>query len=246
MKPVIIFDIETVVDVERVDTAEGSCEAYLDKLRVEQDTADPWVPWTYHLPVVVAGVYLKSGGPHPFVYRLDDEDEPPIANRFWRLWQLQEAQLVTWNGRGFDLPVLELEGMRCGAALAGWLNPPGTKSWEDPRNRFSGGHFDLCDYFSNTGGAPRPSQHAFAAALGLPGKLDVDGAGVAKLYEAGKMQEIADYCVCDVLTLAAIFFRYLLAVGGDPALAEERMEKIKSGFDELGYGHAVGKWERAA
>ena len=247
---VTLIDLETVVDVELLDRAEGSYGRFLDDLKIRQDTEHPWVPWYYHRPVVLAGVALRGSRVHAFAYREDDKDT--IAKRWWLASSLDAegkspSRVITWNGRGFDLPILELDAVRRKLDVSHWMKLPGVKSWEDPRGRFSGQHIDLCDWFANGGAATRPPQNAVAAALGIPGKIGVDGSDVQKLYEDGKIDEIAGYCACDVMTLLAIWCRVVHCLGRNRDRVEPQrwIKHAREQFTAAGYGEHMEKWRRA-
>jgi predicted PolB exonuclease-like 3'-5' exonuclease len=57
--------------------------------------------------------------------------------------------------------------------------------------------------------------------LGKPGKMDVVGDQVYALYQAGKKQEINDYCICDVLDTYFVFLRSRV-LGGELTLEQEQ------------------------
>ncbi|MCP3961324.1 MAG: hypothetical protein GY719_26045 [bacterium] len=239
----LIFDIETIVDRERIERAEGDYDAYAAKLAAKQDTADPFVPWPYHRPVVLAGAYLGQKEVKAILYLGTPRD---IACKFWASYHHSARPaptLVTWNGRGFDLPVLEAEAIRWGHKLGRWMMPPGTKSWEDPRGRFSGYHVDLMDWVANSGGAPRPSLNAYAAAIGVPGKLGTGGGDVKELHAAGEIDSIGAYCATDVLTTLAVFLKIGASIGAFREGTDD-VEEIAGQFSAMSEAHAsaVGAW----
>lgn len=215
----MIMDIETVPDLEAVERAEGDPDAYVQRLREKRQRDDVMIPWVYHRPVVLCGVYVPRSGEMKFIsYRGRDS----IAERWWKALRAPpySTTVVTWNGRGFDIPVLEVEAMRHGIECGDWLTPTGTlKSWEDPRGRYSGYHWDLMDWATANGATWRMSQNAVASVLQIPGKVvGVEGSQVAGLYAEGRLDEIESYCAGDVLTLLCIFEKACRSCGlGDTA-----------------------------
>jgi hypothetical protein len=117
--------------------------------------------------------------------------------------------LVTWNGRGFDLPMIFAAGFEHGVDLK-WM------AHEAYRDRYRGRqHLDLQEVFS-LGGAGRNARMAFAAQrLGWPGKLDVDGKSVEHLWRTGAFAQnkLVQYNGLDTLQQAAILLRVLLVQG---------------------------------
>jgi predicted PolB exonuclease-like 3'-5' exonuclease len=115
---------------------------------------------------------------------------------------------VTWNGRGFDLPVLALRAMRHGLSFPWYYRDT------DVRYRYSEkGHLDLCDHLSDHGAASRTSLAGAAKLIGLPGKDGVDGSQVEGLYHAGQLEALRSYCLSDVIQTAFLFVRWKLLVG---------------------------------
>ena len=120
----------------------------------------------------------------------------------------RQPHLVTWNGRGFDLPVLLLRSLRHG------LSWPWYYQGRDYRYRYSEqGHLDLCDFLSDHGAARMTSLDGAARLIGLPGKDGVDGSQVEGLFNAGQIEALRRYCLHDVTQTAFLFLRYRLLVG---------------------------------
>lgn len=104
---------------------------------------------------------------------------------------VEKATLVTFNGRGFDMPVMEAtalrERVRCPRLFR-----------KSVRGRYDDGHNDLCDYLSNHGSTAPVSLDLWCRSVGLPGKGDVHGSDVATLAKVGDMATIHAYCLSDV------------------------------------------------
>jgi len=176
-----------------------------------------FIPYTYQLPIAIVVAKVAKD------YRLLDIvslDEPQfrshvLTERFWRGWEVyKEPTLVSFNGRVFDVPLLELAAFRYGISLASWFKV-NAKTYDQPRNRYNiDAHLDLNDVLTNFG-ASRFSGGLNLAAnlLGKPGKIDVKGHMVQDLYEAGRLGEISDYCRCDVLDTYFVFLRTAVLLG---------------------------------
>jgi len=154
-----------------------------------------------------------------------DYRPPEMARKFWQGWQhYKYPTLVTFNGRGYDLPVLELAAYRFGLSVPAWFNLE-SRSYEQSRNRYNvDRHIDLMDFFSNFG-AVRISGglNLLANIIGHPGKTGVDGSQVQDLYEAGRVEEINDYCRADVLDTYFVFLRSRVLTG---QLQRDREEEL--------------------
>jgi 3'-5' exonuclease len=118
-------------------------------------------------------------------------------------------QVVTWNGRGYDLPVLLLRSLRYGITHAWYYNG------RDVRYRYSeGGHCDLADAMADYGATRHLGLDGMAKVVGLPGKFgDIDGAGVGAAFAQGRHEEIASYCLADAVQTAFLFIRWQLLKG---------------------------------
>ena len=145
-------------------------------------------------------------------------------SQFVLRWQ---PDLVTFNGRGFDMPVLALRSLRHGVAMSWYYQGR-------VRHRYTEeGHLDLCDMLSDHGAARQVSLDAVARLIGLPGKIGVDGSQVEALYKDGKLDSIKAYCLADVAQTALLFLRFRLlqgALDGDRYrhAAEELMRSLRS------------------
>lgn len=127
------------------------------------------------------------------------------------------VSLVTWNGRGFDLPVLSMRSLKLGVPFAWYYNN------RDMRYRFSEeGHLDLMDFLSDYGAAPRMKLGDVARLVGLPGKVGMTGAAVHDVYEeslahpetaAEKMASVGRYCLQDAIQTALVFLRTRFHLG---------------------------------
>jgi predicted PolB exonuclease-like 3'-5' exonuclease len=115
---------------------------------------------------------------------------------------------VTWNGRGFDLPVLMLRSLRYGVSAPWYYRKAGY------RYRYSTDkHIDLCDVLADHGATRMTSLHGAARLIGLPGKDGVDGSQVEALYRTGQIEALRGYCLSDVAQTAFLFLRYRLLAG---------------------------------
>ena len=220
----LVFDVESVADGELVAkvrfpgqglTPEQAIAKYREELVAENGS--DFVPYTFQVPIAVV---VAKVAPDCSLLDLVTLDEPAfrphVATRlFWRGWEVyRHPTLVTFNGRTFDLPLLELAAFRYGVSVPGWFNVD-AKSWEQHRSRYNlQAHLDLHDLLTNFGATRFTGGLNLAAnVLGKPGKMEVHGYMVQDLFNQGRLAEINDYCRCDVLDTYFVFLRASVLLG---------------------------------
>lgn len=209
---VLVFDIETRVDKALLRATQfggqsiGDEEAYermRDQLRHESGGRSAFFPVTYHVPISIALIYAGRDCElrRVTVLGADQLGETGVVREFWRRLEAFDGTLVSFNGRGFDLPVLELQALRHGCALPRYFDRNGL------RQRF-GRHFDLHDWLSNYGAARlRGGLDLIAKLVGLPGKGEIAGADVQRLWERRRWLDIHRYCADDALQTYFVLLR---------------------------------------
>lgn len=121
----------------------------------------------------------------------------------------ERPTIVTWNGRGFDVPVINLRSFRHGVDQ-GWCNKDYRYRYNEDR------HLDLCDVMTDFGFVQKAGFKlgTVAKLIGCPGKDDLDGSMVEAVYkEPGGIAKIETYCQTDVIQTAFVFMRFLLLRG---------------------------------
>ncbi len=206
-----LFDIETKVDRQLVEAIEGvAYEQYVATLKTE--TGRDFVPHVYHLPISIAIGFPNVDGVLEKIGSLKETTPEALTQHFWGwLAGFQErggrhgnGVLVSFNGRGFDIPVLELCALRYGIQIPHHFNQK-----YGNRYRFQDDwHLDVMDYLSGHGASPRPrgGLSTLAALAGYPPK-NTHGSDVEVLYAAGELDKINRYCRNDVRRLHVVFGR---------------------------------------
>ncbi len=229
-----VFDIESVADGRLVAEVRYPGESLtaieaVNRFRaelLEQYNSD-FIPYTFQVPISVAVAKVAAD------FRLLDlvvldapKFRPPnITRDFWRGWTAyKQPTLVTFNGRTFDIPLMELAAFRFGVSAPEWFQSQGP-AYTHPRNRYNGrSHFDLHDLLTNFGASRfRGGLNLAANILGKPGKMAVQGHMVQDMYDEGRLAEINDYCRCDVLDTYFVFLRCQVMSGGLSLDAEQKI-----------------------
>jgi len=219
-----VFDIESVADGELVSRLRYPGEnldpiTAIARYRREllEDSKSDFIPYTYQLPIAIAIAKIAPDFQLLDLVALDEPQFRPnvMTNLFWKGWErYNRPTFVSFNGRTFDLPLMELAAFRYGISLPEWFNHR-LPSYQQPRNRYNqDAHLDLQDLLTNfgttrfTGGL-----NLVANLLGKPGKVMAKGHEVQDLYNDGEVQKINDYCRCDVLDTYFAFLRSRVLVG---------------------------------
>jgi 3'-5' exonuclease len=194
----LILDIETVPDHELHAPPEPI-----------PGIERPFPPLYACRPVVLGAIWLAEDLSCKRIGTFGEaKDEAGMMTDFADFMGKWKPHLVTWNGRGFDLPVLALRAFRHGLSYGWYYRGVGY------RYRYSEeGHLDLCDVLSDHGAAKMTSLDGAARVIGLPGKDGVDGSQVEGLFLDGQIEALRRYCLSDVAQTAFLFLRYRLVAG---------------------------------
>lgn len=212
----LALDLETVPDEELVSAVDGEPgRPYADKLgrllaarRAQSGGRSDFLPIPYHRPVAACTLEAVERDGALLVTDVGcwtdrRAPEPAFLERMWE--RLPSRTLVTFHGKGFDLPVLELRSLKLGLSVPGWFS--------GGRQGAPGDHHDVFELLSNGGAAPSAPLDLYAKLLGLPGKEDVAGKDVGLLYAQGALERISGYCMSDVVQTWLVYLRFRLLQG---------------------------------
>jgi 3'-5' exonuclease len=196
----LVLDIETIPDRDLFTPPEPPGPG---------STERPFPPLYACRPIVIGVMWLDAAFAVKRIGTIgESKDEAGMMADFAEFMTRWRPDVVTWNGRSFDLPVLALRALRFGLDFGWYYRGQGT------RYRFSEeGHLDLCDVIADHGAAKMTSLDGAARTIGLPGKDGVDGSQVEGLFHAGQLEALRRYCLSDVAQTAFLFLRYRLVSG---------------------------------
>lgn len=195
----LVVDIETIIDPTLPLPKSDSASA--------QPPALPPAP--FHQVVAIGALWMDAAyKPIKLGVVGEGKSEHEVLGDFARFMEERRPDLVTYNGRGFDLPVIVARCLRHGVTFRHYFQAP------DVRYRYSAqGHLDLMDFMTDHGATRSVSLDTLAKLIGLPGKVGVDGKDVGPLVEAGRIDEVYAYCLCDVAQTAGLLLRVQLLRG---------------------------------
>lgn len=230
-----IFDIETRIDKRLLaDTLfrdQGLDEqTAFERMRDElvAKSGSDFFPLSFHVPISIAigavgGDYglqtVESLPAGPY-------GEEALVREFWDRVERFPGCLVSFNGRQFDLPVLELQALRYGCPAPKYFSDSGTSRSRYKRDK----HYDLYEFITNSGMyRVRGGFDLLSRLMGFPAKGEIDGSMVQGLWEEGRLEEIHLYCRRDVLQTYRLFLRVEQVRG---KLTPERAAGLMAAADE--------------
>ncbi len=242
--PVVVFDIETIPDARAVRAA-GLADAGLDddatiaqarQRRLDAGASD-FLPLVCQRVLVVSCIFREASKGlkvHSFVDR--GGQEAAVVQGFFRLVERYEPQLVSWNGGGFDLPVLHYRGMVHGVQAAKYWDmgeDDRDYKWNNYISRYHSRHLDLMDLLALYQPRASAAMDTLAQLCGLPGKLGMDGSQVYDAWRRGELDAIRRYCETDVLNTYLLYCRFQLMRGGlAPQEHAEEIDRVRGTLGE--------------
>ncbi|HSR01767.1 MAG TPA: 3'-5' exonuclease [Methylophilaceae bacterium] len=250
MIPTLVFDIETIPDAQGLRTlldlpADTSDENVVNLAlhQRRQQNGTEFLP--LHLHKVCAISCALRQGDHFSIWTLGDESssEKEMIQRFYDGIEKYTPQIISWNGSGFDLPVLAYRGLIHGVnASRYWDLGEDDKEfkWNNYISRYHMRHLDLMDVMAKYSGRANAPLDDLAKLCGFPGKLGMDGSKVWDAYKAGKLREIRDYCETDVANTHLVYLRFQLMRGH---LTEKAYQQEVALVRETLEGYQGGHWD---
>lgn len=223
--PVLVFDIESIPDIAGLRALRGSPAEHTDtevyqawvQERSEMGQSD-FVPLHLQRILVLSCVFRNADGlkVHSFVDR-DDQSEAKVIQQFFNSIEKHTPQLVSWNGGGFDLPVLHYRGLKHGVVADKYWDLGDDDrefKWNNYISRYHLRHLDLMDLLAMYQPKNNAPLDAMAKLCGFPGKLGMDGSMVYQGYLNGQLEEIRRYCETDVMNTYLLYCRFQKMRGG--------------------------------
>ena len=234
--PVLVFDIETLPDMAGWRRLHGGDPALDDAALFEQWKAaraaqgqGDFMPLYLQRVLCISCVFRNSEGlrVHSFVDR-DGQSEAKVVQTFFNAIEKHVPQLVSWNGSGFDLPVLHYRALMHGVVADKYWDLGDDDrefKWNNYVSRYHLRHLHLMDLLAKYTPKNNAPMDALARLCGFPGKLGMDGAQVWSQYLAGQTEDIRRYCETDVMNTYLLYCRF---------------QKMRAGLTEAEYAQEMG------
>lgn len=218
MTPTLIFDIETIPDTDGLrklyslpaeTTDEDVARVAFHKRR--QHNGSEFLPLHQHRVVAISCALREGDSFRVWTLGSADATEQEIIQRFYDGIEKYTPNLVSWNGSGFDLPVLHYRALVHGiSALRYWDLGDDDREfkWNNYISRYHTRHLDLMDLLALYNGRANAPLDEIAQLCGFPGKLGMDGSKVWDAFVRGEINAIRDYCETDVANTYLVYLRF--------------------------------------
>ncbi|MGD8937187.1 MAG: 3'-5' exonuclease [Thiogranum sp.] len=256
MKNIFVFDIETIPDVDsgrRLYALDGLDDADTGKAMLhlrQQQTGSEFLP--LHLQRICAISVVLRHADKVKVWSLGDPQatEAELVQRFFDGVDKFTPTLVSWNGGGFDLPVLHYRALLHGIQAPRYWDTGGDDrdfKWNNYLSRYHERHTDLMDVLAGYQLRANAKLDEIASMLGFPGKMGMSGAKVWDAYQAGEIEAIRNYCETDVLNTYLVYLRFELIRGHlTPESYQQELGLLRDTLAQDERGHIaefLGHWQ---
>jgi hypothetical protein len=235
-KALVAFDIETTPDPgigRRMHNLTGTdAEVIVEmvhKRREETNGSTDYPQSPFHRVVCICATIVRHARVE--IRRLPGDDERTILESFHALVRELSPRLVTWNGGGFDLPVLRYRSMLHGLAAPGFYALDGDPRTDGYAARYGTMHIDLMERLSGFGASSHAGLASVARLLELPGKSFLDRA-VWEYWVAGDTSRVIEHCKLDTVLTTLIFLSWSHHTG--LITREEALVLIQSAREAIG------------
>ena len=252
MTPVLAFDIETIPDGAGIrklhdlpaDLSDNEVAEFAFQKR-RAASGNDFLPLHLQRVVVISCALRSDDGFRVWSLAEPKSGEGEIIQRFFDGIEKFTPQIVSWNGSGFDLPVLHYRGMLHGvSAPRYWDLGDGDYAdsrdfkWNNYISRYHMRHLDLMDLLALYNARANAPLDDLAKLFGFPGKLGMDGGKVWEVWQGGKITEIRDYCETDVINTYLVYNRFRRLRGELTGVEENaEIEFVKGQLGKIGAPH---------
>lgn len=237
MTPILCFDLETIPDADGLRRL-GAFDPALDDIagveaaraaRLESHGNDFFPHYLQRIWVIgcafrdAEGFKVRCLGD---AHGASDEEERARLRSFFKVIEKHTPQLVTWNGSGFDAPVLHHRALIQGVAAPRYWD-----QGEDDRDfkfnnylsRYHTRHLDLMDVMAGYQNRAYAPLDGLSQLCGFAGKLGEDGSQVWAAFCENRGEQVRAYCETDVVNTYLLHCRFRLIKGewSEPHYREE-------------------------
>ncbi|TNG00934.1 MAG: 3'-5' exonuclease [Gammaproteobacteria bacterium] len=257
MNNIFVFDIETIPDLDagrRLYDLDGLSDADTAKamfhIRHQESGGSEFMRHHLHRIVAISAVFRHADQVKVWSLGEPDSSEKELLERFFDGLERYTPTLVSWNGGGFDLPVIHYRALLNGVSAPRYWetgNDDQSFRWNNYISRYHWRHTDLMDVLSGFQPRAVAPLDQIATMLGFPGKMGMDGSKVFDAWLAGEIEAIRDYCETDVLNTWLVYLRFEQMRGNlNASDFSQECEKLKETLIQSGKAHLqefLARWQ---
>ena len=210
---ILVFDIETIPDVltgqrlhpELAGLSDEETTEQMITLREAETGGKPFMPLPLHQVACLSVLWVANGQMTLKSLALNNHSEAQILQTFFKALD-KTPTLVSWNGKGFDLPVMVYRALQHGLAAPALFQNTGDMKYNNYLNRYHDRHTDVMLKLAM--GSTLQKLDVVASMCGFAGKQDTTGYDVVPMVQAGEWQRLTTYCESDVLNTWLVYLRY--------------------------------------
>jgi predicted PolB exonuclease-like 3'-5' exonuclease len=257
--PTLVFDIETIPDTDGLkklhglppDTLAADVAQFAFHQRRQQNGSD-FLPLHQHRVCAISCALREGDNFRVWTLGSAEDGEGALIKRFFDGIEKYTPQIVSWNGGGFDLPVLHYRAMIHGVqAPRYWDMGEDDREfkWNNYISRYHMRHLDLMDVLAMYQPRANAPLDGIAQLCGFPGKLGMDGSKVWEAYLAGEIEAIRNYCETDVANTHLVFLRFQLMRGVlTPDAYQREIDLVRAtlgGYDGAHWQEFLANWPQS-
>ena len=256
MNNVFVFDIETIPDIDSgrrlyglPDLSDEDAGKAMLHLR-QQKTGSEFLPLHLHRICAISVVMRHADKVKVWSLGEPHAPESELVQRFFDGIDKFLPTLVSWNGGGFDLPVLHYRALLHGIQAPRYWDKGSDDrefKWNNYLSRYHERHTDLMDVLAGYQMRANAKLDEIATMLGFPGKMGMSGAKVWDAFQAGEIEAIRNYCETDVLNTYLVYLRFELMRGHLTETAYQReLDLLRDTLNVDDRAHIrefLGHWE---
>ncbi|MGU9951059.1 MAG: 3'-5' exonuclease [Gammaproteobacteria bacterium WSBS_2016_MAG_OTU1] len=258
--PILSFDIETIPDVEflrQKHNLDQSIDAHdvveMAKRLYRQEKNNDFLSRSCHEVAVISCVLRRfdTSDDKIKIFSLsvpEYEKEEAIITMFFKIMEKYTPKLVSWNGSGFDLPVLNIRALKYGISARRFWQADGSDSsgdnfrWNNYISRYHERHIDVMDVLAMYQPGSWTGLSDAAQLCGLPGKIGIGGSNVWTAWQEGQHEAVRRYCEVDALLTYLLFVRFQHLRGLLSGSIEEEYKIVRDSLDTKVWEEFLSKW----
>ena len=257
---ILVFDIETIPDTRtgsRVYELDGLSDDDIAKAmfakQIQKSGGSDFLPLHLHRVVAISAVLRSGDSLKVWSLGTAESSEKDLISRFYDGLERYSPTLVSWNGGGFDLPVLHYRSLiNSVVARRYWDHGDDDREFKfnNYLSRFHWRHIDLMDILAGFNLRAAAPLDQIAVMLGFPGKLGMSGEAVWTTYQQGEIEAIRQYCETDVLNTYLVYLRWELIRGhfSEDLYAQEcdKVRELLKASNQSHFAEFLNAWNEGA